>query len=106
MINFDTYRTLYGEAKTYDDIEMYIMERGWQDWMDDMDADQIADLLRRIYTISRDGIGGMLETEGIKLTVLCRRYCIPYDSAQKWRSGERHAPDYLMLLLGWAIISG
>ena len=39
MIDFDTFRTLYGEAKEYSgDEERYIMERGWQDWMDDTDS--------------------------------------------------------------------
>ena len=105
MINFDTYRTLYAEAREYNDIDRYIMERGWQDWMDGMDADQIADLLRAVYTISRGGVEGMLAVEGTKLTAFCKRYLLPYNTAQKWKLGTNIATDYTMLHLGYAVIS-
>lgn len=36
MITYDLFTKLYGEAKTYDSLELYISERGWQDWMDDL----------------------------------------------------------------------
>lgn len=105
MINFDTYRRLYGEAKEYDNIDMYIMERGWQDWMDDMSADEITKLLRAVYSIGRDGFKSMVEISGTKLAEFCRRYLLPYRSAQNWLNGEREAPEYTMLLLGYAVLS-
>lgn len=109
MISFSVYKQLYGEAKEYDNIDMYIMERGWQDWMDDMTADDIADLLRNIYTISRDGIKGLLSITGDNLTVFCRKYVIKYRTAQNWLSGnrdaKREAPEYTLMLLGFAVLS-
>lgn len=106
MINFDTYRALYAEARQYEDIDRYIMERGWQDWMDFIgDADQIADLLRAVYTISRDGIDGMLSVEGGKLTEFCKRYCLPYSTVQKWKLKETAPAEHTMLLLGYAVLN-
>ncbi len=105
MITFDTYRNLYAEAREYEDIDRYIMERGWQDWMDGMDAVQIADLLRAIHTISREGIIGMLAVDGTKLTAFCKRYCLPYPTAQKWKLGSAPPTEYTMLMLGYAVIS-
>lgn len=105
MITFDTYRVLYAEAREYEDIDRYIMERGWQDWMDGMDAEQIADLLRAIHTISRDGIIGMLAVDGTKLTAFCKRYLLPYNTAQKWKLGSNPPTEYTMLMLGYAVIS-
>ncbi len=105
MINFDTYRALYAEAREYTNIDMYIMERGWQDWMDGMDADQIADLLRDIHAISRGGFSAAVKIEGLKLTAFCKRYCLPYSTAQKW-VGDIAAPaEYMVLHLGYSVIS-
>lgn len=106
MISFDTYRALYAEARQYEDIDRYIMERGWQDWMDSIgDADQIADLLRAIHAVSREGIIGMLAVDGTKLTEFCKRYCLPYSTAQKWKLGTVPPSDQMMILLGYAVIS-
>ncbi len=105
MINFDTYRQLSVESKEYDNADMYIMKRGWQDWMDDMSADEITKLLRAVYSIGKGGLKSMVEISGTKLAEFCRRYLLPYRSAQNWLNGERKAPEYTMLLLGYAVLS-
>lgn len=105
MFNFDTYLRLYSEAREYDNIDKYIMERGWQDWMDDFSADQIANLLRDVYAISREGLQGMLSLDGNKLTVFCRRYLLPYSTVQKWKLGDNVPTEYTMLHLGYAVLS-
>ena len=33
-MTFKLFRTLYGEALEATDLDHYIMERGWQEWMD------------------------------------------------------------------------
>ena len=105
MVKFDTYRNLYAEARQYEDIDRYIMERGWQSWMDGIgDADQIADLLRAVYAISRGGIDGILSVEGGKLTEFCQRYCLPYSTAQKWKLKGTAPAEHTLLLLGYAVI--
>ena len=48
MITYDLFTKLYGEAKTYDSLELYISERGWQDWMDDFDIDNYCYLEKNI----------------------------------------------------------
>lgn len=105
MIRFKTYKQLYSEAKEYNNIDMYIMERGWQDWMDDMSVDEIADLLRNIHTITHEGIKGILDITGDKITVFCHKYATKYRTVQKWLSGEREAPEYTIMLLGYAVLS-
>lgn len=67
--------------------------------------DEIADLLRNIYAISREGIKGMLEITGDKLAVFCRKYGIKYRTAQNWLTGERETPEYTIMLLGYAVLS-
>ena len=105
MITFDAYRALYYEARQYEDIDRYIMDRGRTAWMDGMDADRIADLLRNIYTISRSGISGMLEVDGTTLTDFSKRYGISYNTTMKWKRDETVPAEHAMLLLGYAILS-
>ena len=105
MITFDTYRILYAEAREHDSIDMYIMERGWQDWMGGMDADHIADILRNVYNISRSGISGMLEVDGTTLTEFSKRYYVSYNTTMKWKRNETIPAEHTMLLLGYAILS-
>ena len=49
VIDFNTFCTLYEDAKACDSEVKYVMERGWQEWMSEIaDTDKIADVLRRI----------------------------------------------------------
>ena len=52
MITYDLFTKLYGEAKTYDSLELYISERGWQDWMDNFNIETVTAILRKIYEYS------------------------------------------------------
>lgn len=103
MIDFDTFRTLYGEAKEYSgNEELYIMERGWQDWMDDTDS--VVDTLRKIYAVSNKGFKSLVP-EFRSLKHLCRWLVIPYGTAQKWASGEHEPSEYIVMLMAYATIS-
>lgn len=42
---------------------------------------------------------------GINMARTAEYYGIPYRTLQKWVSGERKAPDYVIKMLGYAIIS-
>ncbi len=44
--------TLYKEALEYSDIDMYITERGWQDWMDNYPNKDLGTLLSSIYNLA------------------------------------------------------
>lgn len=107
MIAFDTYRILYTEAKEYEDIDRYIMERGWQDWMDNIrDADRIADFLRAVYVISKGGLDGILAVEGenTKLISFCNRYVLNYSTVQKWKLKLSTPSEDRLLHIGYSVI--
>ena len=53
-MKFQLYSKLYQEALTYDDVDMYIGERGWQEWMDDYGEDNvqlITSILKSIFNL-------------------------------------------------------
>ena len=61
MIDFNTFCTLYEDAKACDSEVKYVMERGWQEWMSEIaDTDKIADVLRRIYTMANEGFAAVV----------------------------------------------
>lgn len=104
-LKFETYVRLYGEAKEYTDIDMYVMERGWQeDWMRGLD-DGIYYLLKSIYDISNNGIKAVLSRyKSLKqVSVL---YKIPYSTVQKWKSEEITPPEYTVIMLSYITLFG
>lgn len=101
MINFKTYASLYGEAKSYDSIDMFIMERGWQDWMDHVNKNDVAKILTDIYEMSKDNINGILQVSGLNLSSLARKFYVPLITAQKWKAGQRKPPEYTMIMLSY-----
>lgn len=106
-MKFETYVRLYAEAKEYTDIEMYVMERGWQeDWMRSLaNADEIVNLLKSIYDISNNGIKAVLSRyKSLKqVSVL---YKIPYSTVQKWKSEEITPPEYTVVMLSYITLFG
>lgn len=98
MINFETFARLYAEAKQYEDEEMYVMERGWQDWMNNLAVDEITNVLKEIYDISNRGIDAVLSRYR-SLKQVSELYSIPYSTVQKWHSGAIVPPEYTVMLI-------
>ena len=44
-MDFILFNRLYCEAKEYENLEMFIAERGWQEWMDNYKIDDITTML-------------------------------------------------------------
>ena len=84
---------------------MYIAVRGWQEFMNPFEADVIVDILTSIHSISRNGFPSLLQIAGGNLTRFCKWYVVPYRTAQNWLSGKRKAPEYTIMLLGYAVLS-
>lgn len=104
-MKFETYVRLYGEAKEYTDIDMYVMERGWQeDWMRGLD-DGIYYLLKSIYDISNNGIKAVL-SKYKSLKQVSALYNIPYSTVQKWKSEETIPPEYTVIMLSYITLFG
>lgn len=105
MIDFNTFRALYAEAKNYDSEGKYIMERGWQEWMNGLDdADEIANMLRKIYSMANGGFAEIV-SQYKNMKQMCNFFGIPYSTAQKWSIEERNPSDYVLLLLAYATIN-
>lgn len=99
FLDYPTFATLLKEAKEYQDIDMYIAERGWQDWMNPFDADEVAKILRLIYRMGGMSLRDIRTEMGYSRTDMSRLYGVASVTIQGWEYGKRNAPDYVMALI-------
>ena len=102
MMTFTDFRRLYSEAMEANDVEMYIAERGWQDWMDD--DNNPADTLTSIYSMANGGIASIVEASKLNKTDFCRTFTIPRSTFFDWQAGGNNF-SYTLLWLSYAVLN-
>lgn len=102
-INYPTFTGLYRQAQQEDSLDMYINERGWQDWMSD-NTDEVVTLLTTIHEIARSDFSALRKLLNIPQASMIALYCIPRRTLQSWESGERVPPDHVKMLMSYAVI--
>ena len=60
---------------------------------------------RIIQAVSKSDFPQLVELSGGNLSAMCRLLSIPLRTAQRWASGERKPSDYIIQLIGFALIS-
>lgn len=104
-INYSTFVKLYNEALEEDDLEMYIAERGWQDWMGNEDkTDEIILLLQTIHEAVRSNFISLRKMLKVSQIEMIRIYDISRRTLQTWESEERKPSDHVKKLLSYAVI--
>lgn len=98
-MKFDLFKMLYDEALEETTSEYYIAERGWEDWMDDYDAQEVAEILTSIYTLANSPLKDSRRTSRAEFA---RTYGIPLRSVENWEAEDRTPPSYVKLLLDFA----
>ncbi len=99
LIDYKMYRSLYTEAKEYDDIEQYVAER---DWTGTEESDRI---LREVYAISRQGIKKLLAVSSCTQAEFAKLYQIPKRKIYNWSMGARTPSEWVVVALGYAVIN-
>ncbi len=116
MMTFADFRRLWESAGEYtpEQRDLYISERGWQDWMDEYgadDAESIVRVLDAVYTMAHGGFRAIRSITGLSQTGFAAAYGAPRRSIQNWEydAGEvgnaREAPAYTQILLGYAVLT-
>lgn len=108
-MTYKDFRTLYGQATEYDDVDMYIAECGIQEitdkYYEELDEKLVNDL-RLIYELSKTDLDGMRAILGISRSAMSREYGIPLRTMASWdteaESGRR-AADYLVQLIAYTV---
>lgn len=109
-MKFELFSELYDQALWYDDCDMYIAERGWQEWMDTyVDGNNISILttiLTRIYEIAHMDIKKMRDELGMTFKSFSEVYSISSRTIQDWEYGKNKTPEYARKLIGYTILMG
>jgi hypothetical protein len=98
-MKFELFKELYNEALDIVSLELFVAERGWQDWMGNYSPDEIADLLSRIYRLANNPLK---DTREMSRAEFSRRYEIPLRTLQDWDLGVSSSPKYVKLLIDFA----
>ena len=98
-MKFELFKELYSESLESTTLEFFIAERGWQDWMEEYQPGEAADILSRIYYLANNPLK---ETREVSRAEFSRRYSIPVRTLEGWDAEERTAPAYVKLLLDYA----
>lgn len=97
-MDFELFKQLYSEALESPSLELYIGERGWQDWMDSYDSPD--EILTTIHTLANSTLA---ESRTVSRAEFARRFDIPVRTLEDWDSGKRIAPAYVKKLIDYTI---
>ena len=100
-MKYELFVTLYNEALDYSDVDMYIAERGWQDWMGGYD--NVGNILKTIYQLATSTLQENREMLGLSRAKFSRRYNIPVRTLENWDAGTREAPEYVKILIDYTL---
>lgn len=101
MMKYKLFSTLYKEALEYNDLGMYISERGWQEWMEQFKEDQLGNILTLIYNLSKMSVKEMRESKGISRAEFSRVQGIPSRTLQDWDLSVSSPTNYLKAYIAY-----
>jgi DNA-binding transcriptional regulator YiaG len=102
-MKYELFVILYSEALEYSDLDMYIAERGWQDWMNNFDEDKIGDLLSAVYDLAHKSLKDLRQDRNISRAAFSRLYKIPIRTLEHWDAGTRKIADYTKMLIAYTL---
>ena len=105
-MTYNIYTRLMDEAANYTDVDLFIAERGWQDWMDaEPSAEHVATMLRKIYDLSRMSTGDIRSLAGMSQAQTAVFLGVPRRTIENWDAGSRSCPEYTRRMIAWALAS-
>ncbi|QGX01537.1 helix-turn-helix domain-containing protein [Streptococcus ruminicola] len=97
-MKFELFKQLYSEALEGKNLELYVSERGWQEWMDDYSQEKIKDILNTIHTLANNNLKN---TRRVSRAEFSRRYHIPIRTLEDWENEKRTPPIYVKMLIDY-----
>ena len=102
-MDYQLFSKLYQEALDYDDPELYIAERGWEDWMESFPPVLLGTILKNIFDLAHNNFKENREKIGLNQKSFSARYNIPVTTVGKWERGERELSPWLKMLIDYSI---
>lgn len=105
VMDYAVFSRLYEEGGEYSDFDMFLGERGWQEWMSEYSPEEITYLLETIYNLSKLDFVGMREVVGVSRAEMSRLYRIPLRTLESWEIGTKETPFYRKGLYAYTIFN-
>ena len=99
-MNFGLFNQLYIEALEESDLEYYIADSGRQDWMEQYDAQEIADILTTIHKLANSTLAECRDGSRAEFS---RRFCIPLRTLEDWDKNQHLPRDYVIKFIKYII---
>lgn len=99
-MKFELFKQLYSTALEYNDLDMYIAERGWQDWMEEFEP---AETLTEIHTLANSTLKDTRDRLGISRAKFSRMYNISVRNLENWDSGKATLLPYWKVLIDYSL---
>lgn len=94
---YTTFIRLCDEAVRHENAEEFIMNLGWQEWMNKAaDADEITKDLSLIFELASLDFPGLRKRLDVSMAKMSTMYWIPLRSIENWDSGKREIKDYYL----------
>ncbi|MFA6851260.1 MAG: hypothetical protein WCS30_13030 [Selenomonadaceae bacterium] len=102
MINYKAFVQLYTEATEYSSLEMFVTERGWQEWMELVPEEKIADVLEKIYNMAKiesmpDKVRYLINLTGLSQAKFATVYGFSIKAVEAWLRGTNKCSNILLL---------
>lgn len=95
-MKFSIFTELYSQALEYDDYELYLSERGWQEWMEKYDkAEHIDNVLEAIYFLAHNSIEQVRKRFNLSRVNLSKFSYIPIRTLENREANEAQLDDKL-----------
>ena len=101
-MKYELFVKLYAEALEYVDVDLYIAERGWQDWM--AGFENPGQVLKSIYSLAYMTTKQIRESGGYSRAAFSRAYSIPIRTLEDWDAEVRTAPDYVKMMIAYTFL--
>lgn len=102
-MNYQLFAKLYREAAEYNDLDMYIGERGWQEWMNNYKTEQIGRMLAKIYSLAKNDFETNRKLITTNRSEFARMYSISVRTLENWAGGQREIPSYVKEMIDYTI---
>lgn len=99
-MKFELFKQLYSEALDYEELDMYIAERGWQEWMEEFPP---TPTLTEIFKLAHSTLKETRESLGISRASFSRMYNISVRNLENWDSGKVTLLPYWKLLIDYSL---
>ena len=103
------FRNIYLSLDDCDSEEMFIHERGWQDWMeeyaDDESGEKITNILHDVWCMKGNIVKGLKSVFGLTQKKISEEYGIPIRTVEQWSSELKKIPPEKACMLAFCVFT-